>query len=678
MLLRAGLVTTIVLLLATLAGAADLSVSFAFESQYKPGRWTPLRVTVSDKITRTANLSLYVPHSRTTALRIGQQLTVGPDERTFIFYAPLEYSIGTFRVELRDAATGKLIAQFPRPDDGDFWPNQPAAVEKLIVSCGESFRLPGPLTLRSANGANGQRAEQAAVANISPAELPAVPLGFEGVDILVLAGLTAQEMDAPQQKAVVDWVKAGGQLLYWPGDQPLDPGSPLAAALPGTFGAPRAVRLSDRQLFDASLPARFADLSIRPITPAPGAEMFPLFGSDQLSAIYGRVGLGRVMVLPINASTLQFQGTALPFWTGLCAVAFPLNVDPDHADNSYLYGQDARREAGLNGALDMIGQIPGTGSFGFGYVATMLGAMMFVVGPLDWFVLKKLGRQPWTWFTTAGWIGVITCAAVYAGHLLRSGDLHFRTLSVIDEIDGHAVSRADALLLYSPGSERYDIQTDAASWWEPFGTAGRYASDALPTAVETEQDYRGNRPLPMFVEVWNYRFLHGQAGEPGPPSLDAKLSRASDGTIIGTIRNTSGSECERPIYIRTRASVFRVDIALPTSGEAVNIDGKCVPVDPNDPVLKVAQDNDVYYNAQPAAAVQKQKEPPLAATPLALLGGLASDRAGLIDQLLRNDPDRTAAVYAMFIGATPPAKVADASAKVEHHQLVRAVVKLSN
>ncbi len=50
--------------------------------------------------------------------------------------------------------------------------------------------------------------------------------------------------------------------------------------------------------------------------------------------------------------------------------------------------------------------------------------------------IKRLGKQPWTWVTTSGFVVLVTVGAIYVGHIFKSGDLHFRTTSIIDESHG--------------------------------------------------------------------------------------------------------------------------------------------------------------------------------------------------------------------------------------------------
>jgi hypothetical protein len=149
-----------------------------------------------------------------------------------------------------------------------------------------------------------------------------------------------------------------------------------------------------------------------------------------------------------------------------------------------------REAASVRQVGDLLGDVPGPGRFGFGYVAGVMIGMMVIVGPVDWFVLKRLGRQPWTWVTTGGWIALVTLSAVYAGHLVKSGELHFRTFQLIDQVDGSAVARADVAALYSPRTTEYDVATPAESWWEP---ASRAATRSTTRAAPATRS-RSTRP----------------------------------------------------------------------------------------------------------------------------------------------------------------------------------------
>src|SRR5262249_18706100 len=145
------------------------------------------------------------------------------------------------------------------------------------------------------------------------------------------------------------------------------------------------------------------------------------------------------------------------FWRPLIGDAIQFN-SPNQQKNYYTQNIDvsaSRRAMAANRVMDMLGNVPGLGSFDFFYIALVMCGMMVIVGPIDWIVLKKLGRQPWTWTTTAGWIALITLGAMYIGSMFKSGDLHFRTLRLIDQADGMCIADTDAIGIYSPRTGEY-------------------------------------------------------------------------------------------------------------------------------------------------------------------------------------------------------------------------------
>ena len=535
-----GILFLLVACLARVAGAkTSIDISVGFDGTYKSGAWTPLRVTVADTTTRDAVLDIWAPQPGSAAMTITSPVTLNPQVRSFVYYVPLAYSANELRATLRDARTGKLLAEFgpATPGGGLQGGGAGGGSGAWTASGGNTLAVVGADSnfLTRVALQLPRQAYKSSFARVYSRELPAAAIGYDGVDLLVLDGNTIDAMDRDQQDAVVAYVYGGGRLILWPGSSPLLPDAPLRMILPAAAGDVGSVTVSPKHLKAAGLPERFASLPARPLTPRPRAVAFPLLQTDALRAVAGDAGLGRVVLLPTDASILQFQGDAqTAFWQAIidngfarqpkAAPASPADSSPDLYANAGApypgpaypdYGVDPQAAA-MSRALDAIGRIPGTGSLGFGYIAALLAALMLVVGPVDWFVLRLLGKQPWTWVTTAGWIGVLTFGAIYVGHVFRSGELHLRTLGVIDQADGQVVSRRDALLIYAPRSAEYPATVPPHGWWQSIGDGSAYGNSGYAVPVQMQQDYRGNRPRPMWINVWNYQFLQATTLEIEP------------------------------------------------------------------------------------------------------------------------------------------------------------------
>ena len=165
---------------------------------------------------------------------------------------------------------------------------------------------------------------------------------------------------------------------------------------------------------------------------------------------------------------------------------------------------------------DFLGNVPGAGRISFGFIAAILIGMMVIVGPVDWFVLKKLGQQPWTWVTTSGWIALITLCAVYAGHIFKSGTLHYKTLRTVDQVENGVVGISDYVAIYSPRTRTYQLETEPDGWWQP-AAFNNSRGTSLKLDMDFHQTSEGNTPDEMLVNVWSLRFLRATASRQALP-----------------------------------------------------------------------------------------------------------------------------------------------------------------
>jgi hypothetical protein len=264
------------------------------------------------------------------------------------------------------------------------------------------------------------------------------------------------------------------------------------------------------------------------------------------------VGFGRIVVLPYDASALVFNhpDAAMKVWRPFLAEV----LWPPHTRNEYVAGKNVQvrygtgndilqeenwRAAAMETVIDRLGNVPGVGKFDFSYVAWVLLAMMIIVGPVDWFVLKKLGRQPWTWATISGWCVLITVGALYMGRVFKSGELHYRTLRVVEQDGDRVVAATEVAGIYTPKTAAYAVKGGDYLWWQPGKTdvSERFRQrQNYGTKFEFVQDRRGqqmrlygeNEPA-MVVPIWNLRFMQGTDGQPGDakPLIKAELTMSS-------------------------------------------------------------------------------------------------------------------------------------------------------
>ena len=61
-------------------------------------------------------------------------------------------------------------------------------------------------------------------------------------------------------------------------------------------------------------------------------------------------------------------------------------------------------------------------------------ALAILLGPVDYLVLKRLDKLPYTWLTSTGWIVIFTVGAYYGVQWIRGGAMELRAVSVVDGV----------------------------------------------------------------------------------------------------------------------------------------------------------------------------------------------------------------------------------------------------
>jgi hypothetical protein len=686
--LRNFLFTALALVLSSFGTAASgqtaLSVRVGWDGLVHADRWNPVYVTLFDPKPRNVVLEFRAPHDSFYGMRIRQVMSIGPQPQTFPLYVPLRYFYGEdVAVVIRDAASGKKLAEYSGGPFGALGRAQNTEPGHHFL--GISGRR---MTLTTVTRA--LQAAQLQAGYLDPLELPSVPIGYDCLDVLVLNAPSLAVISDDQQQAIVDWVRAGGRVMMWPGEEPVPEKSPLVDMLPCRIGSTRVIELDRERLAAAGLSQRFGKLPARELEPTTSdAESVTLLGSDEVKAYRRRVGLGMVFVSPVDLSQFQFNNPQDTWRVWKLVLTGMVQRLPEDGvtvpEDKRYYGtvdESAQREvAAVRQIGDVLGNVPGAGRFGFGYVAAVLIGMMVVVGPVDWFVLKKLGRQPWTWVTTTGWIALVTLAAVYAGGIFKSGELHFNSFQLVDQVDSFTVARNDLVGLYSPRTRRYDVETDLSSWWQPASPGDEYYSYRRRTGAEVafRQSYRGNQPEPAVVNVWNLRYVKGRSAAREPALVEASLSVRTDPNlpahkrhVTGTITNLTDKPLKH-VAIRSKVGWHFVpanglEPVRVAPGGTLKIDGV---MEPSPPPANRNQ-NDGRYG--PGYYYYNQQQ--LDRTRLWEAGGnLAPRRTAWIEQWVA-DRDDLACVYGEFENPDPVVDLKAEAPKQSHWKVMRALVQL--
>lgn len=686
--MRFGVWRCIILTIGLMAGLpmradTNVNVDIGWGDRTRPGAWTPLFITVSDPIPRNAMAELRAPHDMHTAMLIDQPIAIGASPQTFVIQAPIINSWNEpLSLRIHDQSTGKVLYDAPLIDqnNGDA-PHH--ALFNVRNNSGLFFGVSGrgPAMVQLEAGTD----HAPMLGFLRESRLPRIAKGYDPLQMLVLNQPDFTALDSDQQTAIGDWVRAGGRLVLWPGENPIPPTGPLIELLPCRVGEVTAVTLSKTDLKNAGLADRFSKFKARVLTPTGKVVSIPLLGTSGAMAIRGQRGLGNVTVINFDASGPDFNSTldAERFWGNIIDLStHAKSSGSDQPQNTNaLQIQEQRRSEAAGQIIDLLGDVPGVGAFGFKYVAMVLLGMMVLVGPVDWFVLKWIGRQPWTWVTTLGWIGVVTTGAIFIGSIFRSGDLHFRTLQVIDQADGAVVARTDVIGIYSPKNDDYQLDATAGSWWEPISTDQFGYGGGMMQSIPFRQDGRSNLPGEMSVRVWSLRFLSGETIAKSEALIAASLTvDAAANTITGTITNPGESPLTH-LWLRTRYGT--VDLAeqpgFPPGGLAskasLRISNSMTKPDAVDEWNTDVTNQRSYGNY----GRHSSSKPVDALAIVRAAGDLSSLRSDRINRLMgKENPPVFGTLYGLCEAPAPTVKLPGHESHEKHWRVIRALVPLKD
>ena len=588
-----------------LAGAAqgeepiNLDFRVGWNGCYRPLEWTPVEISISNTLSEPTGgvLTLSGAQNSLTNMVIARDLVLTPSQPNYLpLVTKASFAVDSMSVRFYDP-TGrrKLNKEFT------LWDNQRNLSSLTAVGEGElliglagrhSTSLAKLPSLSIATGGRaGESSRGSGKVYVAPKELRLLPwdwTGYASLDLLVLYDLQWDQLDPHQSSAIVDWVSNGGRLLLVLGSHPLPPQHPFAQMLPFAVNQSREVTLEESMLreclgdpqaaMDAAEPARRKANTGNPRVDSPPAEkleprtVVSWLGEDarpvggwQLQgtpavAAYGPVGFGRVGVLAFDPAPLAEEKpeNLAPFWISrmgplLNERKLELGDTRRAGLNGYgSYYYDPGRSGGAVGAVvDHIMTLPEMRPVSVWAMIGLLSALALVLGPIDYFVLKRIDRLPLTWITSAVCIALFTGGAYYGVQWMRGGNAHLRAVSVVDGIAGQNRSWTTCYSgLFAATSGRYQLEGLADDqWWSGLSPSngmeyyrGGNRGGRLNNDLVFRQVGGANLPQPVPISIWSMQCLLREAPCEGMP-LSAEVQREGENSLAVKITNHS----DRPI-----------------------------------------------------------------------------------------------------------------------------------
>ncbi len=385
--------------------------------------------------------------------------------------------------------------------------------------------------------------EEAKVAHLSLEALPPDPLGWEGLDVLILNNVDTSALSSEQRQALEMWVTHGGHLIVGGGAGAARTVAGLAAPSTG----------SEPDLLPVAVEG-FAAGGTRSVN-----ELWALGEWLGATTVAGPYAVAKAVLRDGQALIEQEDLILLARRTHGAGqvdfVAFDAGVNPFTRwnDNVHLWefivGMEStgpQRLAIYNGynAQEAINTIPG---LELPSALQILAFMLFytlLVGPVNYLVLRRLDRRELAWLTIPALIVGFTVCAYLTGFQIRGSMAIVHQLAVVyvpplsQGPQAALPGRVNQVVgLFSPRRMNYDVRVAGAGVREIPGVYhGGLADHPLHIIKEAE----GLIVTGLRVDVGGIRpFLaEGYADVPGVEA-DLRLVKGKTGVpeLEGTVRN---------------------------------------------------------------------------------------------------------------------------------------------
>jgi len=475
-----------------------------------------------------------------------------------------------------ELATGakKRVTVYARPRSG------PQSIEVSFEDARERVRVgPEQISIQTADkddvivglvsmggrGDPGMRPLTSAttrVAVIDSEELPEAWPAYDAIDALVLRDPDTSKLGPSRVAAIKAWVSAGGVLVVTAGEK-------WRAMDDPSFTELLPVRVEGVRTVDArTLPEPFGlyegDVVMAIASPLRGASIITGPGGEPLLS-EARYGLGRVAFLAVDPGDLAnvSPDAKARLWRGVLLLPPEPVEDPSNPGGGYYGGYNTPSQF----IQQELSRIPPLQPPSVLLVTALIGLYVLVVGPGDYFLLKRMNKLHWTWITYPTAIAAFSGLIYLYATLTRSSDMMVRTLSLIDAPAEPPGAPAPVRVfggVYSPRAGRYGVDIKAA-----IGAMAGGFSEADPYGgVTSKGEYMaigGAKPqILLSIPIWSMAGVEFSTTSDVPPPFLVEAQK--DGSV--KITNTGEAPLE---YVGLLVDRQVIDGGRLEPGKDVNI-----------------------------------------------------------------------------------------------------------
>lgn len=431
----------------------------------------------------------------------------------------------------------------------------------------------------------GQPEWQPVAVRFQPPIFPDNPLVLEGMRVLYLNSERALDLGVSQVNAIYAWVHAGGHLVIGVeqvGDMNAKPWlKDLAGCEFSDFKAVRRHPGLNEWLLSggwAELPEQMETGSVQPrrygygpkkgatpVAPAPApaaskpfSELKPDSNFElaeiQVAGATPREGKASVLVAAADGTplilenargrgkvtTLLFSPEREPFrswehmplfWAKMADVPSAWYTSSDF-NNAGGWSSD-----GIFGAMldtRQVNKLPVT------WLLLLLIVYLVVIGPLDQYWLKRIGKPMLTWVTFPCYVVFFSLLIYFIGYKLRAGESEWTELHIVDVVNNEGQTQLRGRTyasVYAPSNQRYPLASEqkyATLRTEFAGSFGGASSGDKGTVLQAGDSFKAD----VFVGVWTSQLLISDWWQPATSPLRVEVVSGPEGWDVRVENHT--------------------------------------------------------------------------------------------------------------------------------------------
>jgi hypothetical protein len=449
------------------------NIRVGLQDTFKLGAWTPVWVDLKGRFTGTLEIEVPDEDGTPTYTRLPVALNSAAELRSFAGYIRPGAPNAEVVVRLRDPG-GRAATRDAHLDDRS---KKPPAIldpgQMMIVALGNPQGVAELPALAGFSGTAenlGRPAEIVVVHPRVPEGLPARWYGFDAASVVVLDTDDRATMEALRARGqgLKEWVRRGGHLVVAGATNTQIAAEVLGDLLPARpAGTTRLNDSGEIETFAGSttnqlLPQNTA-MSVAKLETDPARPTQVLAATTATPLVLrGTYGFGRVTMVGIDVGQKPFASwkDKSLFWVRALDLRARGGAEEAASVGSTGGPYNQGGVSDLAGLLyRMMDRPPGVTLVPFGWVAFFVFLYILLIGPGDYFFLKRVvKRMELTWITFPLIVIAVSTLAYLGAYALKGSELKIIQVDAVDvdQVDG-IVRGTTWATLFSPQNRDYGV-----------------------------------------------------------------------------------------------------------------------------------------------------------------------------------------------------------------------------